>query len=459
MSDADPHPSVGAALLQEQISFDEALRISKHELHRSREDQPDHVDNWQSRNQVVLWAAGLSVGILLVLALSAVAAAGTAPLSAVEIIAIAGLALFPGGLFVSFATHGLSFKWQEYVRDLHRLGLDEPQNLPEPPVTSIYRALWERRGGPSFAGQQNIYRDKFEFYYGIGSAADRKPNAMVPGITRACWPIILTIVLATGWTYVFSGVALLGPRDETLDQLIRYTFVGAYGATIYKLVRGYALGGFGSGAYLTGVCRILGCLIAITVIDWLWPGEVVSDTKLALAFMIGFVPVTDVASYLRVALTRLAARSSQRSPSESCSLHELEGLTFWTEARLREEGIEDLQTLVTGNLIDFNLRTGTPIERLVDWIDQAVLHLHIADRTDRLKLRELGIRTATDLEAALRSPKISPDLFQETLPQSSRWLAEVFQTCPNFVHVQHWKQDGAALGSRLRAAGVALGEE
>jgi hypothetical protein len=84
----------------------------------------------------------------------------------------------------------------------------------------------------------------------------------------------------------------------------------------------------------------------------------------------------------------------------------VEGLSIWDQARLLEEGIEDMQNLATANLVDVMLRTRVPISRLVDWLDQAFLCLRMPDTdTDpysarRSRLRQLGIRTATDLQLA-----------------------------------------------------------
>jgi hypothetical protein len=85
----------------------------------------------------------------------------------------------------------------------------------------------------------------------------------------------------------------------------------------------------------------------------------------------------------------------------------LDGMNVWYEARLLEEGVEDLQNLKTANWLDLILNTRIPAGRLVDWVDQAHLILHVApptkgDRADTLDvLRKYGVRTATDLEAAV----------------------------------------------------------
>jgi hypothetical protein len=49
----------------------------------------------------------------------------------------------------------------------------------------------------------------------------------------------------------------------------------------------------------------------------------------------------------------------------------------WYEARLLEEGIEDMQSLATANFVDVILHTRVPVGRLVDWVDQAHLYLHL----------------------------------------------------------------------------------
>jgi hypothetical protein len=91
-------------------------------------------------------------------------------------------------------------------------------------------------------------------------------------------------------------------------------------------------------------------------------------------------------------------------------LSQLDGLNSWYEARFLEEGIEDMQNLMTASLVDLMLRTRAPVARLADWIDQAALYLHLPkvepgqDRLSaRVKLRTLGIRSATDLERAWKA--------------------------------------------------------
>ncbi len=74
---------------------------------------------------------------------------------------------------------------------------------------------------------------------------------------------------------------------------------------------------------------------------------------------------------------------------------------MWDQARLLEEGIEDMHALATANLVNLLLGTRVPVNTLVDWVDQALLCLAVpkesGGRQPREGLRMFGIRTATDL--------------------------------------------------------------
>jgi len=93
------------------------------------------------------------------------------------------------------------------------------------------------------------------------------------------------------------------------------------------------------------------------------------------------------------------------------------------------------------------LNTRIPIERLVDWIDQALLNLHLGKESgDREKLRTFGIRTATDLEDAFADPQ---DADVERLarllnasadePSRLRTILKTFRDEPNLFHIRAWK--------------------
>ena len=56
----------------------------------------------------------------------------------------------------------------------------------------------------------------------------------------------------------------------------------------------------------------------------------------------------------------------------------------------------NIEALAHHDLVELMLMTRIPVPRLVDWTDQAILHLHVGE-IDRGELRRYGIRTASDL--------------------------------------------------------------
>lgn len=82
----------------------------------------------------------------------------------------------------------------------------------------------------------------------------------------------------------------------------------------------------------------------------------------------------------------------------------LDGLTVWHESRLEEEDIENVPNMATADILDLTINTRLPADRLVDWVDQAILLTAIGpekdvpeDKSRRQALFDRGIRTATAL--------------------------------------------------------------
>jgi hypothetical protein len=123
-----------------------------------------------------------------------------------------------------------------------------------------------------------------------------------------------------------------------------------------------------------------------------------------LAFFIGVFPQLGV-QVLKSALGKVIR--GVPNLSAKFPLSDLDGLTVWDQARLLEEGIEDMHALATANLVDLLLGTRVPVNTLLDWVDQALLYLCVPEKLRALpgeedlrprdELRIFGIRTATDL--------------------------------------------------------------
>jgi hypothetical protein len=102
------------------------------------------------------------------------------------------------------------------------------------------------------------------------------------------------------------------------------------------------------------------------------------------------------------------------------------------------------------------LNTRIPVERLVDWIDQSILFLHLGkpvegDGNPRDQLRRFGIRTATDLEDAFRPAREVADEAERIAklerllttgtdePSVLRTILATLGSEPNLPYVRAWR--------------------
>ena len=392
--------------------------------------------------------------------------------TALRVFTVVVLASLPGWLYLRFMVFRAGSLWTEFVLNIHRLGLDEHQNLPRPPMGSTFYHLWERGGGEQLASVPNIYQQRFEAFYGQPVGPD---SAERPPLTLKSLPAILlaTTVFATGWTAVLARDPLFEGALVLPVDALRFGFMGAYVFIVQMLMRRFFQSDLKPSAYFAAVARVATVLVVVLVVDKAVPNDMRGGDRaeVALAFLIGFFPLLGMQilqKALSVPFQRLVHTLKTPYP-----LSDLDGLNIWYEARLLEEGIEDLQNLVTGNLVDIILHTRVPVERLVDWIDQAALQLLLdpppdgdddtRPRTDRCTLRRIGVRTATDLETMFlpvprlakrpsRTPVAALDdvAFQAAMrtvlnhpdtpgPSATEAMLRNFTNIPNLLYVRHWR--------------------
>jgi hypothetical protein len=174
-----------------------------------------------------------------------------------------------------------------------------------------------------------------------------------------------------------------------------FGFLGAYFFTLNNTLRRYARGDLKPKAY----SGITVGIFVVFILSWL-AGLVFSETwAMIAAFFAGIVPETGL-TLLQESLRRQQGVGSLiPSFQEKHPLTELEGVDLYGRARLEDEGVTNVEGLAHHDLIDLMIETRTPVPRLVDWIDQAILYLHGGPEF-RQQLRGFGIRTATDLMAA-----------------------------------------------------------
>lgn len=242
----------------------------------------------------------------------------------------------------------------------------------------------------------------------FGAQSDQQHEARIARGTRI--PIfIATIVITLGWLWVF----IPDPTSEAIiataafappEHALIYAFLGAYFFTIGTIVRRYIRGDLKPKAYSSITVRILLALIGAWVLDIMFSGNFV----LIVAFIVGFFPETLIVlinEYLR----KRGIEKSLPSVKQRHPLTELEGIDVYDRTRLQDEGIVNIESLAHHDLIELMLETRIPLQRLIDWVDQAILFIHLSSLTEnsedggnelRMKLKRSGIRTATSLDNA-----------------------------------------------------------
>jgi hypothetical protein len=385
-----------------------------------------------------------------------------------ELMLVALLAVVPAWLYLEFVTHRGQGLYDEYVLNLFRLHIDEYRNLPAPPQHTSYYLPWHAAHKTlRTSSKDNLYRRKFEAVYGPASVSTKaligRHSDGWRQLARTFGPVVLaTLVLCLGWALTFQpellrqatpGATPLSGRSQIATAPLQFAFVGAYVFIVQDLTRRYFRDDLKPGAYISAVVRVIVVTMIVTAVNQVWPAQsrVLGDeAKAVFAFLVGFFPESGL-RLLVASLTRPLARLFPSVGAEF-PLHEIDGLSIWYEARLLEEGIEDIENLTTANLVDVMLRTRVPLNRLVDWLDQGFLFLHLPDEGHerRRALLRLGIRTASDLEAVWDRGEEVPGLRVAVAHAIGRQAEDgaavaaailvTLQGEPNYWHVQQYRR-------------------
>jgi len=415
--------------------------------------------------------------LLIVCAFSIVPAALLGTNDRVVVLKIGGvlfLSILPGWLYLQFlAVKGTTF-WSEYVLNLYRLRVDSSSHLPAPPQGSVYEKPAATGSGD---GRANLYQSKFLGLYGHSlehGSGDGGNNKSLRFQGENLFPVIITtFVLAVAWAIALQPELLRNQAGALFAETIQrnltdflpsetlfFGFIGAYFYVLQMLVRRYYQDDLKTSAYINATVRIVTVAVLVTAVHAIWPTN--WKGEIAFAFLIGIFP--EIGLQAIRAVISLPMRAIVPSLKKQFPLSDLDGMNIWYESRLLEEGIEDLQNLATANIVDIMLRTRVPVDRLVDWIDQA--HLFLRARKDdvtkeqrktgglssREKLRRLGIRTATDLENVFESQdKALREQVKWVLgtssepPSATQTIFETLKDEPNLYHVRQWKKYGELL--------------
>jgi hypothetical protein len=362
-------------------------------------------------------------------------------LSTLEIFAISILAFFPGWLFVRFLGQRAEAIWMEYVLNLHRLGVDEPGNLPRPPVTSRFFAEWVKSGAWARIYASNVYREKFNAYYGKRLAESvEKGDPRVKAET--VFPVLLiTAVLAAGWTAIFWDETRLTDSPVTVAGLMAFGFIGAYVFTIQMLLRRFFQSDLRASAYVHALVRLVTVLVLIPVLHQV-PAIRNTRWEPIVAFAVGVFPLVAIEALVQLAARPL--RMALPTLRVGYPLSQLDGINVWYETRLLEEGIEDMQNLATANVVDVLLHTKVPAGRLIEWLDQAYLYIHLPPIPESWRaqptsthlrdvLRTAGIRNATSLIAGVLPTRVGHEREDDKRRRDRvlKWVSEQARDKPD----------------------------
>ena len=357
-------------------------------------------------------------------------------------------------------------------------------------------ATTDRAGEPAARGEAT--------YSSIGGPTFDLPNII---------PVLgTTALLALGWVAALPPGAFEPlPANSTSAQFLSwfaavvtptlnpvvFAFLGAYFFSLQMIVRRFVRRDLGQNAYNAMSQRILlaviGIWVALRALHVL--GTDIDDGSapvLVAAFAVGAFP-TIVWQLVTSALKKFPPfQAALPSLTSAQPLSAIDGLTVWHQTRLEEADVENAPNLATSDIVDLLLHTKMPSDRLVDWIDQAILitylgpaetgETHDGTPTLRDQLKAYGIRTATALESACRGTPatgdtgaagpiavapVAAEAAPATVPAPSpapilplagasgerlRAIVAAMQDCPNFVLVRNWRgiADGALSGTDQR---------
>ena len=435
---------------------------------------------WSGHNDSLIYRAAVAIWmniLIAAVAVSTVALAYILPektfpdsalwaVGALKLFALWCLAFVPGWLYVRFLGLRAGVLWTEYVLHLHRLGWDHTANLP---VAS--RATSGASPANRAEDESNVYRQKFDAYYGrrVSRQATDPSDENFRVSVETLFPVFLcTTVLAVGWAAVLWDTTFVESPSGPWDAL-KFGFLGAYAFAISMLIRRFYQSDLRPSAYAGVVLRIVLVLLIVAVLHQFFALSAnaeapLNNTEMVAAFVVGFFPLVGLQALQRVASKALRVVVPQLSPDYP--LDQLDGLNVWYEARLTEEGVEDMQNLTTMNLVDVILHTRVPVGRLVDWVDQAFLLIHLepVDRKQlrkqrkashgpqpdsrsglrtRTALRQVGIRTATDLLKTMPPAKASAPITTPGVDVDQlRMLATVLGKEEGLAPVWNWRRNG-----------------
>ena len=236
--------------------------------------------------------------------------------------------------------------------------------------------------------------------------------------SRVSWNYVVQSAFAVLATVVGLSLFFWFPREfwmepdrygvfgesKAIFQAMRYGFLGSYIFSIQLVYRRYTTYDLHPIFYmkcaLTIVAGIIFNYVAFNALYALSGTEGFGETGLAggvlpiVAFSLGYFPYLAIRWFNRVGYGALRM-DEQRSNALPLGL--IDGISRSHEARLQDEGIDNIQNLASAPLDELLMNTRFGAQEVAEWVDQAILYLYL-DPVDIDPFRRGGIRSFSDLE-------------------------------------------------------------
>lgn len=396
---------------------------------------------------------------LLVTAVGTVAVLPTRyQLTALRVVLLMVVCLLPAAMWYLFIVTRKASLFNEFLANLNRLGLlacahGEDQMSRKRRLSSYLQRFEAVYGDLAESIHQDVLENRFKQY-------TRAKLGGSTALSTTTVPVLLsTVLIALGWMITLPpGEKLpVGGSEPWVNAFeptavpLTMAFLGAYFFSLQLLFRRYVLKDLRGSAYVTVSMRIILAMIAVWVLTFAVEDldTVSSQQLLVLGFAIGVFPL--VIWQIVGSIFKRVAGITLPSMRSNLPVSDLDGLTVWHEARLQEEDIENLPNMATADLVELLLNTRLSPERIIDWVDQAVLYTQLGRPAKgapnvRNVLRSRGIRTATSLlkaaaaaDAQGRRADLEEDLAEAGAPGLLRNLEATLPTNDNLALVLHWR--------------------
>ena len=414
------------------------------------------------------------------------------PIAVARVAFIYMAVLLPASLFFLFIATRRESLFNQYAGSLDRLGLLRKRQLR---VANAEARHYPVEDSLRLARRVKSYMDRFSAVYGTLPAetvnnflasvqgtddaqtlkADAVTGELVSSFElKTVLPVFgASVLIAMGWMMVLPPYPL-PPLSETLSILEKnypgddawylwaaepvlvpaaFGFLGAYFFSLQMLIKRFMRRDLGPNVYNAVSMRIilatLGVWVAAQWIELANKMPTGHGTVFMLSFAVGAFPLI---------IWQLVASMLKRLPGVFFALpnlvgtqplSQLDGLSVWHEARLDEEDIENVPNLATADIVELMLNTKIAPNRIIDWVDQAILLMVLppapkngAPNWIGTVLRNYGIRTASALVAATQTHQGQTTTIVEFFPADVKTqvisLAAAVQICPNYPMIQNW---------------------